>query len=218
MHQIVISNYIIGLVQQHVPCASISYVPNSVDTTQFYAPPRGKQARPTVGFVYSRTPFKGADICLGAIRQASRTLPDLHLVAFGPHEPAADLPLPAGADYTRMAPEEKLREIYSRCDAWLFGPRMEGFGLPILEAMACRTPVIATPAGAAPELVGESGGVLVNHEDPSDMARAIVRVCSQSDADWRKMSQAAYATATRYTWEDAIDRFETALSEAKSKT
>lgn len=214
MHQIAISKYIMNLVRQHAPHASISYVPNSVDTSQFHAPQRGKQPRPTVGFVYSRTPFKGADICLKAIALASKRLPDLRVAAFGPHEPSADLPLPPGTDYTRMAPEDKLKDIYGRCDAWLFGPRMEGFGLPILEAMACRTPVIATPAGAAPELVAEGGGVLVNADDPDDMARAIVRVCSQSDADWRKMSDAALATATRYTWEDAIDLFEAALSNA----
>jgi glycosyltransferase involved in cell wall biosynthesis len=71
--------------------------------------------------------------------------------------------------------------------------------------------VIATPAGAAPELLAGGGGVLVKPEDPADMARAIVEVCAQDDASWRRMSDAAYATATRYTWDDAIDRFDAAL-------
>jgi len=44
--------------------------------------------------------------------------------------------------------------------------------LPILEAMACRTPVIGTPAGPAPELLGAGGGILVRPEDPADMAMA----------------------------------------------
>ena len=214
MHHIAISNYVINLVRQYVPGASISHVPNSVDTRQFHAPPRGKQPRPTVGFVYANDRAKGADICLDAVADATRRVPNLHLTAFGPHHPNREFPLPRGADFSMLAAEETLREIYSRCDAWLFGSRTDGFGLPILEAMACRTPVIATPAGAAPELLAQGGGILVKPEDPHDMARAIVQVCAQSDADWRRMSDAALATAQRFTWEEAIDLFEGALRTA----
>jgi glycosyltransferase involved in cell wall biosynthesis len=107
-----------------------------------------------------------------------------------------------------------LRDIYARCDAWLFGSRMEGFGLPILEAMACRTPVIATPAGAAPELLSGGGGVLVPAEDPRAMARAILRVCSLSPLRWRRLSDAALTTAASYSWEGAAERFEKALEHA----
>ena len=48
--------------------------------------------------------------------------------------------------------------------------------MSLIEAMACGTPVIATPAGAAPELTNAGGGLLVGQEDPSEMAEAIKEV------------------------------------------
>jgi glycosyltransferase involved in cell wall biosynthesis len=96
----------------------------------------------------------------------------------------------------------------------LFSSRTEGFGLPVLEAMACRTPVIATPAGAAPELLAEGGGILVRPEDPEDMARAIERIVALDEPDWLRLSDLAFATASRHNWDDATDRFEEALRAA----
>ncbi len=147
-------------------------------------------------------------------RGEDRAKPRLKLVAFGYRDPSPELPLPPGAEFRKQPPQDTLKNIYGRCDAWLFGTRKEGFGLPILEAMACRTPVIGTPAGAAPELLERGGGMLVPMEDPRAMADAILKVCSMHATDWRAMSDAAHATATRYTWDDATDQFEAALVRA----
>jgi glycosyltransferase involved in cell wall biosynthesis len=122
------------------------------------------------------------------------------------------LPLPMAAEFTYQARDQQVVEIYSRCDAWLFPSRSEGFGLPILEAMACRTPVIGTPAGAAPSLLSKGGGILVPHENAQTMARAIGKVCTLPDAAWRAMSDAALETAAGFTWNDATDLFEKALN------
>ena len=195
--------------QQDVTC-----VPNAVDLAKFTAPPRGMQTVPTVGFTYTAFRPKGVDITIEAIRLARQQRPELKVVAFGSEKPQPDLQLPPGTKYHLRAPEQKLKEIYGQCDAWLFGTRKEGFGLPILEAMACRTPVIGTPAGAAPELLEPGGGILIGMEDPRAMADAILRVCSMHSTDWRVMSDAAHATANRWTWDDATDQFEAALVRA----
>jgi glycosyltransferase involved in cell wall biosynthesis len=121
------------------------------------------------------------------------------------------LPLPPNAVYEYRPTDDRIRQIYESCDAWLFPSRIEGFGLPILEAMACRTPVIGTPAGAAPELLAEGGGILVKPEDPEDMSKAIQYIGHLSDSEWRSMSDKAYSTVTRYTWDHATDLFESAL-------
>ena len=194
--------------------ADTTLVPLAADPSLFHAPPRGKQPRPTVGLTYTSFRNKGCDISLRASRAVRRVVPELRLVAFGSNRPTADVPLPAGVEFLGRLPNDELRHAYARCDAWLFGTRIEGFGLPILEAMACRTPVIGTPAGAAPELIAGGGGLLVRPEDPGDMADAIVRLCRLPDPEWRLMSEAAHATAARYTWDEATDRFERALEVA----
>ena len=128
-----------------------------------------------------------------------------------------DLPLPEGITYHYKAPQTTLKEVYGRCDAWLFTSRVEGFGLPILEAMACRTPVIGTPAGAAPELIRQGGGQLVPPEDPVAIAEAMVNLCTQPLDQWQALSAAAYQTASRYSWEDATTLFEAALEVALTR-
>jgi glycosyltransferase involved in cell wall biosynthesis len=126
--------------------------------------------------------------------------------------------MPAASEFRKQPPQDVLKEIYSKCDAWLFSSRSEGFGLPLLEAMACRTPVIATPAGAAPDLCAGGGGILIPRDDSGAMARAIERIAAMPEAGWRDMSDKAFATASRYTWDDATTRFEAALRQAVERT
>jgi glycosyltransferase involved in cell wall biosynthesis len=219
MHKIVIARWLDEIARHRFNDRRASLVPNAVDRDQFHAPPRDKQPSPTVGVMYSHVPFKGCDIALKAFAVASSTVPGLRLVAFGHRATTETLPLPPGTDYVVQPAQDRIRELYARCDAWLFASRSEGFGLPILEAMACRTPVIATPAGAAPELVGEGGGgTLVPPEDPQAMADAIVRIARLENAAWRSLSDKAYATASRYTWDDATALFEAALRRAMGRS
>lgn len=210
MHKITISQWLVDLARTRYGDHNVSLVPNSVDMKQFYAPPRGKQSIPTIGMLYVKPYWKGCDVSLKAFSLAAQKIPNLRLVAFG-ERPSPDLPLPPNTEYVYSPAQSTLKDFYAKCDAWLFSSRSEGFGLPILEAMACRTPVIGTPAGAAPELLADGAGVLVKPENHEDMARAIERICKFSDAEWRTMSDATYARATSYTWEDATELFEAAL-------
>lgn len=208
LHIITIAQWLGDLITKHCGHIPLTVVPNAVDLDMFYAEPRGKQTRPTVGLMYRSMPSKGADLALKAIELAGQAIPDLQVIAFGLEDLTQ---LPPNTTYLQQPPDSELRKIYATCDAWLFPSRREGFGLPILEAMACRTPVIATPAGAAPEILAKGGGILVQPENPVDIASAIQTISQLSAADWQAMSDLAYQNATGYTWEDATDRFEAGL-------
>jgi glycosyltransferase involved in cell wall biosynthesis len=212
MHKIAVSQWLADIARDRYNDPYVSLVPPSVNIEQFRTERRGKQLVPTVGMYYNTIHWKGCDIALKAFSLAAAKIPNLRLVAFGVGEPPIpDLPLPDGTEYLMSPTQDQIKECYSKCDAWLFSSRSEGFGLPILEAMACRTPVIGTPAGAAPQLLASGGGILVKPEDPFDMAKAIEQICQLSDAEWRVMSDAAVAEVTKYTWEDATNLFEDAL-------
>ncbi|MBL1173904.1 glycosyltransferase family 4 protein [Pantanalinema sp. GBBB05] len=217
MHKIAVSQWLIDIMDSHYGDRDVSFVPNSIDTTLFNAQPRSKQAGPTIGMMYSKAPWKGCDVSLKAFEIAAQRIPNLQLVALSSHALVDHLPLPPNTEFCFQPPQQTLKDIYARCDAWLFGSRSEGFGLPILEAMACRTPVIGTPAGAAPELLADGAGILVNMDDPEAMANAIERIYQMSDAEWQQMSNRAYRQASSYTLEDATDRFEAALYRAIEK-
>ena len=210
MPKIVIAQWVADLLRKRWQQHPIALIPNSVETEKFFAPPRGKQIKPTVGLTYTTFRNKGSDICIAAINLARQSLPELGVVAFGQSEPSADMPLPESTEFHFRAPEDRLRDIYAECDAWLFGTRIEGFGLPILEAMACRTPVIGIPAGAAPQLIGQGGGILVSKDNPTEMAKAILSVARMTDTEWRAISDRAHQTATSYSWDHATSAFEEA--------
>ena len=185
---------------------AIHVVANAVDLQQFNAAPRARNQPPRVGFIYAHAAIKGSDICIAACELARQQIPELQVLAFGTEAVSEELPLPSGAQYFYRPAQHELRTHYAACDYWLFGSRLDSFGLPILEAMACRTPVIGVPIGAAPDLIGEGGGVLVENESAQDMARAIVALCRTSDAAWRSMSDKAHDTAHAYSWTDATHK------------
>ncbi|MGK7888647.1 MAG: glycosyltransferase family 4 protein [Leptolyngbyaceae cyanobacterium] len=214
MHKITIAQWLVDIAREIYGDATVSLVPNAVDTVQFTAPPRSRQSIPTVGMMYAtegRGLWKGCDVALKAVAIASQTIPNLKLRVFGPCDPSPEFPLPPNAEYIQRPTQEQIRDVYASCDAWLFASRTEGFGLPILEAMACRTPVIGTPVGAAPELLADDVGFLVSLEDPEAMAAAIVQVFQADEVEWQRRSQAAYTRASSYTWDDATQKFEAAL-------
>jgi glycosyltransferase involved in cell wall biosynthesis len=179
-----------------------------------FGPPRSKQKRPTAGFIYSPAPLKGSDIAMKALLAARDELAGLRALVFSTKAPLPALALPSFAEFTLDPAQPRIRELYNECDVFLQASRTEGFGLPILEAMACRTPVVATPAGAAPAILRQGGGKLVPHDDPNAMAAAIVEIASLSDAEWRNRSEEAYRVATSYSWDDATSAFEAALEGA----
>lgn len=218
MQKIVIAQWLGTLAAQRFGDPTSILVPNAVDAEQFFAPPRGKQPIPTVGMMYAQTPFKGCAHSIKAVNLARKKVDNLRMIAFGNQAATMQLSLPLNTDYFIRPAQDKIRDIYAKADVWLVGSRSEGFGLPILEAMACRTPVIGTPTGAAPELLTPGGGQLVPMDSIQAMADAIVRIVTQPEPAWKTMSDIAYATATKYTWDDATQAFEIALEQVIDKS
>ncbi len=215
MYKITISSWLRDMLKNEFSASGVALVPNSVDLKQFYASPRGKQKLPTLGMLYSGHPTKDCRTGFRALAMVREKHPDARLLVFGKTPPLVSLPLPRGATFTLLPPQDRIRDIYASCDVWLCSSTSEGFGLPVLEAMACRCPIVSTVVGGPLDLITEGvDGFLVPIGDADAMAHKAKAVLAMSDADWRKMSDAAYARATRYSWNDAVDRFEAALKKA----
>jgi len=212
LQKITISNWLVELMKTRYADADVPLIYNSVDTYQFSSPVRKRQAKPTVGLLYSPVYWKGCDVSLKAFKLVKKRFPDLQLVAFGVDDISPSLPLPEGAQYFKQPLQDSIRDIYNRCDVWLCGSRAEGFHLPPLESMACRCPVVSTAVGGPADIInnGENGYV-VPIEDSSALAERLITVLELSEKEWHDMSDAAYMTATQYTWEDACILFEQAL-------
>ncbi|MEM7577072.1 MAG: glycosyltransferase family 4 protein [Planctomycetota bacterium] len=223
-HRVVVAQWLADLLEDH-GASSNHVIENAVNHDRFHAPARPKQERPTVGFMYSPVGFKGVDRIQAAIERAAKRVPNLRVHAFGHGDPKHEGPgLPRGVEttYTQNPDRDTLRALYASCDAWLFASRCEGFGLPLLEAMACRTPVIATPAGAAPQLIDNAVGRLLpdGSEDTviAAMADAIVDLTGQTPDNWAVTSENAHALAQQHRWDRAAERFEAVIRQAAGQT
>lgn len=202
---ICVSQWIANSIRSRHPRVRQTVIRNAVESDRFQKPHTATARGPHIGFAFSTAGFKGADIAIAALKLAFDQVSDLTVETLASKRPSG---LPTWIQPCIQPKPDELSGLYGRCRAWLFPSRMEGFGLPILEAMACGTPVIGTPSGAAPELIGQGGGLLVPHNDPQAMADAIFRVCRMSEPDWQVLSDAAYHTATSYSWDDATDLLE----------
>ncbi|MDP2287975.1 MAG: glycosyltransferase family 1 protein [Actinomycetota bacterium] len=141
---------------------------------------------PYLLFVGSRLPYKRFDLLLAALAQLRGHGLDLGLVIAGEplseievRQVAQQLPTDRFAEFTPSDP--KLAGLYSHASAFVFPSEMEGFGLPLLEAMACNCPVIAS----AIPVFHEVAGAAAHYFEPGNsehLAEVIVEVLSNDDA------------------------------------
>ena len=213
---ITIANWLAELIKKNTGRDDVFVVHNSVERSFLNFQSRSKQPVPTFGFLYRENLVKGYDLVLDAFELAKKSVPDIRFLTFGPEPPRKNLP---DRFEFRLSPAtDELQKIYSACDAWIFASRSEGFGLPILEAMASRTPVIATPAGVAPEFLKRGGGLLLNSFDASELADAIVEISGMKPDRWVEMSERAFREVNEYSWDDATNIFESILKNAGSRS
>ena len=216
LHKIVVSQWLKNIMQNQYGDHDTDLVPNGVDHAQFFAPARGRQSTPTLGFLYSTSFAKGLNIALKAIDAVRSKIPELRLLAFGSMPPTENLPLPPRTEFSLLPPQDAIRNIYAECDVWLSASRSEGFNLTAMEAMACRTPVVSTRTGW-PEAAIVSGhnGFLTDIDDADALADAILRILGLNEADWRVMSQHAFETVADCSWAASAQQFERALWKAR---
>lgn len=218
MKKITISRWLSNILVNEVGTSEPTIISNGIDLALFSRVAREAPRPATFGFVYAPNSRKGSDIAIAAISKARANIPNLQFVAFGHNEPARHMSLPDFVDY-RISPEQfELSTIYGQCSAWLFPSRVEGFGLPILEAMACGTPVIATPAGAASEILAHGGGVLLDSINSEEMFKEIVRFSDLNEKAWKTISDKARKVASLYSLDQAIDEFEKSIEITSSLT
>jgi glycosyltransferase involved in cell wall biosynthesis len=82
--------------------------------------------------------------------------------------------------FTGHLPEEDLPALYNGASAFVFPSLYEGFGLPVLEAMACGVPVVTSNCSSLPEVAGQAA-VLVDPWDVNAIAAAVRRVLEEPD-------------------------------------
>jgi glycosyltransferase involved in cell wall biosynthesis len=110
-----------------------------------------------------------------------------------------------------FVPREDLAALYTGAELFVFPSRYEGFGLPVLEAMSCGTPVIVTKSGALPEVAG-GAGFYVDPEDPYALAEAICTVAGDQTLRAR-LANASLQQAEHFNWTRSAAKMDSLLRE-----
>lgn len=104
----------------------------------------------------------------------------------------------------RDVPYKHLPYLYNAADVFIYLSLYEGFGLPVLEAMACGTPVIASNASSLPEVVGDAG-ILVNPRDIEETSQALVDLLENGELR-SELSAKGIQRAGCFRWADTIQK------------
>lgn len=155
-------------------------------------------------FVYvgRNHPRKNLPLLRRAFGAARRAGLPAQLVLAGPgHDPASS---EDGIVVLHYVPPDDLPALYAGAIAMVLPSRFEGFGFPALEAMRCGTAVIASNAGALPEIVG-SAGVLLSPDDPGAWSQAMLELAHDPDLQ-RRLIAAGMTRSARFTWEAAAEK------------
>jgi glycosyltransferase involved in cell wall biosynthesis len=160
---------------------------------------------PYILFVGTIEPRKDVPTLLAAYQGLVQSGHPHHLVLAGPSawgaaEVAAGIKRLRSGTVHQLSyvPEEQKIELYRRASAFVYPSIAEGFGLPVLEAMACGVPVVTT-TGSAPEEIVSDAALLVPPRSPEALREAIARALTDERliADLRRR---AVARARSFTW------------------
>jgi glycosyltransferase involved in cell wall biosynthesis len=101
--------------------------------------------------------------------------------------------------FTGYVDQADLPAIYSAASVFVFPSLHEGFGLPVLEAMACGTPVVTSATSSLPEVAGDAA-VLVDPRDAHAIADAIARIWGDAD-EAERLRRAGIERASKFSWD-----------------
>ena len=103
-------------------------------------------------------------------------------------------------------PHEKLPIYYRAADVFIHTSHLEAFGLVLVEAMACKLPVVATNSSCCPEIVGE-GGLFFEPGDSQDLAEKMIRVLTDESLRTTLSERAHKRVLENFTWNRAAKKF-----------
>jgi glycosyltransferase involved in cell wall biosynthesis len=174
--------------------------------------------------VGTREPGKNRTTLLQALQRLVRDGRDLHLAIVGGsgwlHEEEEaeidELGLRGHVHFTGYVPDEHLPALYNAAKVFVFPSLHEGFGLPVLEAMASGTPVVTSNRSSLPEVAGDAA-LLVDPTNADEIAGTVARILDEP-ALASGLRKQGLARAASFTWDDCaratVDVYRRVLGEA----
>lgn len=200
--------------------ARISVIPNGVNVRRFSPAVDGGEVRRRLGledrqvilFVGGLRDRKGIPYLLQAMTQVRKEAPNTVLLICGEgsqreslQRTSCQLGITGYTIFTGEVPYTDLPQYYAACDVFVLPSNYEAQGIVLLEAMSSQRAVVATQVGGIPETIGADAGITVPPRDPSELARAILKLLKNKELRLR-MGNAGRRRALSYDWGIIADR------------
>lgn len=197
-----------------LPEASIHIVGHGVSAAFTPAGPRRSLQSPYFLHVGRRAGHKNIPTLLRAFKHSRAATETILVFTGSPDTPTLSVAQALGiGESIRFAgdlTDEALAALYRGAEALVYPSLYEGFGLPVIESMACGTPVITSDRTSTSEVAGADNALLIDPQDAEELAHAISQVLADSRLRER-LSQRGLARVKAFSWADVAARVATAL-------
>lgn len=191
------------------PEKKVSVIPLGIDKKEFYEKKR-KRAQSTLLYVGSEQKRKNVESIIKALPLIKREIPSVTFVKVGQaqdnwnREKLKALAKQYGVEKNIVWREyvEDLAEEYSTATVFVFPSLYEGFGFPVLEAMACGCPVICSNKTSLPELAGDAA-LYCNPLNEKDIAEKIIQVLKDKELQ-KSLRKKGLQQAQKFTWRKSV--------------
>lgn len=190
-------------------------IPLGLDFSHFrITRPIGARRAARIGMLAHPLEIKGTSDGLAALEMIRRRRPEIEAVLFGT-EPR-DARLPDWIEYQRRPDPTALVELYNGCRIFLHPSRLEGWGLPAAEAMACGCALVAARNDGVNEFaIDGENALLAPIESPARLAVQVLRLLAD-DRRRQQLAEAGSRHIRRFDWERSVDEFEAVLREGQA--
>ncbi len=215
------SNYLKNILVKfyQVPASKIEVVYNAVASTEIKACDE-KYGQPMLITIGRLVSWKGIYELITLVPVLAKKYHDFKLVVVGEgperdrlHQHCQEIQAEPYVTFTGRLNHEKTLSLLKRADVFLLNSRYEGLPHTVIEAMACRCPVIATGLEGTREVIEDGrNGITIESGNTQQLAEKLIFLL-ENEPTRQKMIAEAYKTVTgKFTWEKTLDQLENVLS------
>ena len=194
---------------------NITVVYNGLDTEEFSPIEESiRDINRLITTASADVPLKGLDYSLKALKILKKDNPNIHLIVIGSLKKGGhterlikELNIKDNVFFKKHISKEEIRQLYSTSSVAIVSSLYEGFGYPVIEAMSCEVPLIATNVSSIPELVGKYA-ILIDPKDENLLSQKIKNVLSNYDEHKKNAIQGRQHIIKTFNWSKITNEYE----------
>jgi len=168
--------------------SNITVINNGLDAQEFFPVPNSdRNKNRLITTASADVPLKGLDYSLKALKLLREENPEIHLIVIGGFKKDGhterlikELGIQQNVIFKKNIPKNEITQLYSTSSIAIVSSLYEGFGYPVIEAMSCEVPIIATNVSSIPELVSDFG-ILIEPKNEKQIKENVLKVMENYD-------------------------------------